>query len=99
MRASRGPDRAGSLAGDVHVQGVVEPVEVVEEPRDGRKLHDLRVPEVRPELGHQGVVHAAGVAGHPLGQIQGGLLAGGELAGLDPAGQGLNRLIGGSELL
>ena len=84
--------------GDVHVQGVVEPVEIVEQADDRGDLDDLRLAEMPAQLGEEVVRDLAAAVGHRVRQEQGRLLIGWEWMARGVLQPG-DRLVADTELL
>src|SRR5256885_4155871 len=70
---------SGRLFGRFHAQGIVEAVEVVEQADGGGQLDDFAFLEMRTQLHPQSIIYLMGIAGHALGQAQGGFFGLGEI--------------------
>jgi hypothetical protein len=73
--------------GRLHLQRVVEAVEVVEEADGAEQFDDLAFGVEAAQLGKLLVADGVGVAGDGFGQAQGGFFGGGEVVALRPVGE------------
>ena len=83
---------AGSLGG-LHLERIVEAVEVVEQSDGGGKLDDFAFVEVLAKTGPEFVVDAVGVEGFALGQFQGGFFTRVEIGAGAEVGEVCNLLL------
>src|SRR2546426_1179281 len=81
----------GIREGDLDMQGVVEPVEIVEQSDDAGDLDDLRLVEMPPQLAEDRIGDLSRTIRHRVGELQGGLLVGreGMARGVVQPGEGI----------
>jgi len=66
-RASTSPKREALLR-DLHAQGIVKTVEIVEHADGSGEFDDLPVVEVAAEFGPEFIVNRVSISGHALGK-------------------------------
>ena len=83
----RGHASALAGLGGLHLQCVVEPVEVVEETDSAKKLDDFALRIETEKFGKLLVRDVVRIAGDGLGEVKGGFFGGSEIGAIGPFGE------------